>query len=375
MSRRAINKSRELAKKPSAEQLEPSREIPSRFVLGKKASCEQLEPVRFGGAKKASCEQLESPSKPVHQLPPSKKPSCEQLEPPKPVAVVKKASTEPAEASPKQPQPSKQTPISKPAFDAHALKKMADRAKKKMDDKEKKEKEKAERKKEALKKGDDAFPKYANLKTTEEVSKVCPVVEALNSVKITGKAYLARTKTNDRKNNDNNGQLFVKDPASSKEKPFWHSDQLYQPTTVTEDEFVLNAETLVNVANNSLQLAKSDVDWQAKCDTFAKLSSLQDKDEAAFKNPIVYGNSVRSMMNVERLSSPDIMDITAADPEQRRAQEVEFLQRKLQQSEYYVLKQLQFNEPNQARVYKPGNLANLRFEPFVPPEEVKITAA
>lgn len=100
---------------------------------------------------------------------------------------------------------------------------MEDRIKKKKEDKEKKDKEKElnkqkQKKKDTLKAGDEAFPKYTMLKTTEEVSKYSQIqaVDGMASVKVTGKAYLGRLKSKGFKNNDNNGQLFLKDPVSGK---------------------------------------------------------------------------------------------------------------------------------------------------------------
>lgn len=132
---------------------------------------------------------------------------------------------------------------------------------------------------------------------------------------------------------------------------------------------MLNAETILAVVQGQVQLSKSDEDWTAKCDQFAKLSTLQEKDETAFSNAIIKGNSVRSMMNVDRPSAPEI---TATTTEERLAQEMNFHMKKLQESESYTLGEVHFHEPTMARVYDTINPANIHLEPFTPPAEVQI---
>lgn len=200
VSKRDTNRSKELMKKPSAENLGPARS-----VFAKGASAEQAGSV-FAKKPGASAEPLESPT--ARQTP------RQPVGQPKPTMPSPRPVTSPAPIQPRRSE----------TFDKSSVKKMEDSVKRKKEEKEKKEKEKVlniqkpPKKKDILKAGDESFPKYDVLETTEEVPR-CSVIQQIPDtmalVKMTGEAYLGRLK-NKVKNNDNGGQLFIKDPVSGK---------------------------------------------------------------------------------------------------------------------------------------------------------------
>lgn len=129
------------------------------------------------------------------------------------------------------------------------------------------------------------------------------------------------------------------------ERPFWVSDKQFQPEAAN-DGIILNSETTYNVLSGKVELAPEAPEWTKEFDSLGKLSTLQEKDDAAFKNPVIFRNSVRNMIDVNEAPSPGDKDD--------------------QEREEYVMAELKINQPRMARLYDPSSRENIVLVPYQP---------
>ncbi|KAK6725566.1 hypothetical protein RB195_004092 [Necator americanus] len=99
-------------------------------------------------------------------------------------------------------------------------------------------------------------------------------------------------------NNCNNNQLFVDN------MPFWWDPM---PSDITDDEIVMNAAVIIEVLENRLDLVPMP-DIEIVLDPMQEVSILQRRDAQCFTKDIVFGNTVRSMVNMNELSLRELQE-------------------------------------------------------------------
>ncbi|KAK6756524.1 hypothetical protein RB195_014749 [Necator americanus] len=99
-------------------------------------------------------------------------------------------------------------------------------------------------------------------------------------------------------NNDNDGQVIVCG------KPFWieERDLVDNCDSDTAEDLPLNAEVVLEVDEGNLDLATVPT-IPVILDPFADLNDLQKRDKLFFNKPLLFGNSVRSMINLSDITS------------------------------------------------------------------------
>ncbi|EYC08155.1 hypothetical protein Y032_0067g22 [Ancylostoma ceylanicum] len=96
-------------------------------------------------------------------------------------------------------------------------------------------------------------------------------------------------------NNDNDGQVIVDG------HPFWLEENENEDTD-TADDLPLNAEVVLDVDEGKIQLATIPK-IPVVLDPFGDFSTLQKRDKLFFNKALLFGNSVRSMINLSDMTS------------------------------------------------------------------------
>ncbi|CAJ0595667.1 unnamed protein product, partial [Cylicocyclus nassatus] len=93
-------------------------------------------------------------------------------------------------------------------------------------------------------------------------------------------------------NKTNNNNLFVNN------MPFWWNPE---PNDITDDELVMNAGVIIEVLEHRLKLVPMP-DIEIILDPVEHLKVLKRRDALCFTKEIIFGNTVRSMVNLNELS-------------------------------------------------------------------------
>ncbi|KAL6733055.1 hypothetical protein Aduo_003742 [Ancylostoma duodenale] len=95
-----------------------------------------------------------------------------------------------------------------------------------------------------------------------------------------------------RGNNDNNGVILMDG------QPFWATNIAPDDT---DDELVMNAAVLVDVLENRLKLVPMP-DVEIVLDPLEETTVLAARDSSCYTKEVIFGNTVRSMVNLNELS-------------------------------------------------------------------------
>ncbi|CAJ0595670.1 unnamed protein product [Cylicocyclus nassatus] len=93
-------------------------------------------------------------------------------------------------------------------------------------------------------------------------------------------------------NSDNNGLIMVKG------QPFWFTDI---PPDDTDEELVMNAAVLIDVLENRMKLVPMP-DIEIVLDPMEETTALAARDSLCYTKDVIFGNTVRSMVNLNELS-------------------------------------------------------------------------
>ncbi|KAL6736057.1 hypothetical protein Aduo_006447 [Ancylostoma duodenale] len=99
-------------------------------------------------------------------------------------------------------------------------------------------------------------------------------------------------------NNCNNNKLFIDG------MPFWWNPV---PWDITDDEVVMNAAVIIDVLENRIKLVPMP-DIEIILDPAEAVSKLQERDGQCFTKEIIFGNTVRSMVNMNELSLRELYE-------------------------------------------------------------------
>ncbi|EYB89082.1 hypothetical protein Y032_0237g3274 [Ancylostoma ceylanicum] len=99
-------------------------------------------------------------------------------------------------------------------------------------------------------------------------------------------------------NNCNNNKLFIDS------MPFWWNPV---PWDITDDEVVMNAAVIIDVLENRIKLVPMP-DIEIILDPVESVSKLQERDTQCFTKDIIFGNTVRSMVNMNELSLRELQE-------------------------------------------------------------------
>lgn len=106
----------------------------------------------------------------------------------------------------------------------------------------------------------------------------------------TGEGTLPHTGLPVIRNKNNNGKLFVNG------LPFWVEPM---PEDLTDEGNVLNAAVILDVVSGKLSLV-SMPDEQITLDVYEEWSVLRSRDATCFNKDVLFGNTIRSMVNLLR---------------------------------------------------------------------------
>ncbi|KAK6725560.1 hypothetical protein RB195_004089 [Necator americanus] len=95
-----------------------------------------------------------------------------------------------------------------------------------------------------------------------------------------------------RGNNNNNGVIIMDG------QPFWVTNI---PPDDTDDELVMNAAVLIDVLENRLKLVPMP-DIEIVLDPMEETTALAARDSSCYTKEVIFGNTVRSMVNLNELS-------------------------------------------------------------------------
>ncbi|XGW22079.1 hypothetical protein V3C99_004776 [Haemonchus contortus] len=93
-------------------------------------------------------------------------------------------------------------------------------------------------------------------------------------------------------NKDNDGMLLTNG------QPFWFTDM---PPDETDDELVMNASVLIEVMENRRKLVPMP-DIEIVLDPMEETTVLAARDKSCYTRDVLFGNTVRSMVNLNELS-------------------------------------------------------------------------
>ena len=146
------------------------------------------------------------------------------------------------------------------------------------------------------------------------------------------------------KNNDNDGQLFVEGRRGAM-CPFWTAtrrpkDEDMQDSD-TEDDLQLNAEVVLEVMNGKINLVEMPT-VPVVLDPINEIKLLQERDKLFFNREILFGNTVRTMINLSDQNSMRTVP-------RRKRKEAE---------------ELDVTEPKEYVTYKVGEWTQFRREAF-----------
>ncbi|WKX87939.1 hypothetical protein Q1695_007947 [Nippostrongylus brasiliensis] len=153
-------------------------------------------------------------------------------------------------------------------------------------------------------------------------------------------------------NKSNENRLFVGD------MPFWWSDTV---ADITDDELVMNASVIIDVLEGRLKLVPMP-DIRIVLDPIEDIAVLQARNAQCFTKEIIFGNTVRSMVNLNELS------IRSLQCSSRRSR------KKLKVSGSNGLQQLDMVEPCSRTFYSRDDLNETYTEDHTPMHTVRINA-
>ncbi|VDO26929.1 unnamed protein product [Haemonchus placei] len=104
-------------------------------------------------------------------------------------------------------------------------------------------------------------------------------------------------------NNCNGNKLFVDD------MPFWWSDEV---SDITDSELVMNASVLIEALEGRLKLVPMP-DVEIVLDPIEDVTILRTRDKLCFRREHIFGNTVRSMVNLNG-ERPFDVQLNAAAP-------------------------------------------------------------
>lgn len=110
-------------------------------------------------------------------------------------------------------------------------------------------------------------------------------------------------------NKCNDNKLFID------EMPFWWSGDV---ADITDDELVMNASVLIDALEGRLKLVPMP-DIQIVLDPIEDVTVLQTRDTQIFKKDIIFGNTVRSMVNLNELSIRSLQTSSRRSRKQKKA--------------------------------------------------------
>ncbi|KAK5967062.1 hypothetical protein GCK32_002131 [Trichostrongylus colubriformis] len=152
-----------------------------------------------------------------------------------------------------------------------------------------------------LKEGDVMFPKPLQRSKSLELKEKFPIQEEVTakSVVHTPSLYSGGDLPSGcklvRGNKDNNGKLLLEN-----DQPFWATQK--KPTEadlddITEDDLQLNAEAALDVREGKVKLVNMPT-IPVVLDPMNELAELQRRDKLFYTRDILFGNTVRSMINI-----------------------------------------------------------------------------
>ncbi|KAE9416402.1 hypothetical protein Angca_000434, partial [Angiostrongylus cantonensis] len=146
-----------------------------------------------------------------------------------------------------------------------------------------------------------------NYDTCAEISEMRPLVQ--KRLPNSGMPMVTDNKCNDNK-------LFVKN------MPFWWNPD---PLDITDEELVMNANVIIDVLENRLKLVPMP-DIRIILDPFEDLTVLQARNGQCFTKDIIFGNTVRSMVNLNEMSIRSLQGTSKKQKKKMRAPDSELVQ-------------------------------------------------
>ncbi|XGW22072.1 hypothetical protein V3C99_004772 [Haemonchus contortus] len=151
-------------------------------------------------------------------------------------------------------------------------------------------------------------------------------------------------------NNCNGNKLFVDD------MPFWWSDEV---SDITDSELVMNASVLIEALEGRLKLVPMP-DVEIVLDPIEDVTILRTRDKLCFRREHIFGNTVRSMVNLNELSIRSLR--TSSRKSQRKKQ---------RRSGSDHMQPLDMEEPSSRMMYARNNFKEVYSEEYTPSKTIR----
>ncbi|KAK6046375.1 hypothetical protein COOONC_16119 [Cooperia oncophora] len=168
-------------------------------------------------------------------------------------------------------------------------------------------------------------------------------------------------------NNCNDNKLFIND------MPFWWSDEV---SDITDEELVMNASVLIDALEGRLKLVpmpdiqsvlfwrtilqkRIECEFRIVLDPIEDVKILQTRDNLCFKKEHIFGNTIRSMVNLNELS------IRSLQTSSRKSRKVH---KRLKTDQIHPLEML---EPTTRTMYARDNFKEMYTEDYTPSKTIR----